>query len=337
MKKVLYVIIAIGVIYLILCFFGPKQVTVEREITINKPAETVKAKLGDLKFFHDQWSPWTEKDPNMKTTYEGTPGTVGHLFTWSGNKDVKEGKMLISAINGDTIREDLTFGNFSGTVVNMIAQPNGSNTTVKWHMTMPVGFFGRTPMLFMNMDKMMGPDFEKGLAKLKTVLESSNDEGTTANTSSYEVKEMEWPETNYIGSKRETVKMQDVPMYLGKHLPAIFAELGKNKIQPEAPPSGFYWNFNEAAGTMEMAAAIKTAKGTKVKGLETYTLPAGKVLQVTYYGAYDKMMPAHEAILNYMKEKNLHHSMAIEEYVTDPGVEKDTAKWISNIYYVLGK
>jgi effector-binding domain-containing protein len=336
MKKVLYVIIAIGVIYLILCFFGPKQVVVEREITINKPVETVRSKLGDFKFFHDSWSPWTEKDPNMKTTYQGEPGTIGHLYTWSGNKDVQEGSMLISAINGDTIREDLTFGKHGGTVVNLISKANGNSSTVKWQMIMPVGFFGRTPMLFMNMDKMMGPDFEHGLAKLKTALEGMPDQ-SASNATSYEVKEMEWPETNYIGSKKETVKLQDIPAYLGKHLPAIFAELGKNKIQPEAPPSGLYWNYNESAGTLDMAAAIKAAKGSKVKGFETYSIPAGKVLQVVYFGAYDKMQPAHDAILNYMKEKNLKHSLAIEEYVTDPGVEKDTTKWMSNIYYVIGK
>lgn len=336
MKKVLYVIIAIGVIYLILCFFGPKQVVVEREITINKPIEVVKPKLGDFKFFHDTWSPWTEKDPNMKTTYEGTPGTIGHLYTWSGNKEVREGSMLLSAINGDTMRQDMTFDHHGGTVVNFIARGNGNTSTVKWQMVMPVGFFGRTPMLFMNMDKMMGPDFEKGLAKLKTAMESMPGQ-ETSQTHTYEVKEVEWPETNYLGSKKENVKVQDIPMYLGKHLPAIFGEMGKNKIQPEAPPSAFFWNFNEAAGTTDMAAVIKAAKGAKVKGLETYTIPAGKVLHVTYYGAYDKMMPAHEAILNYMKEKQLKHSMAIEEYVTDPGVEKDTAKWMSNIYYVVGK
>jgi effector-binding domain-containing protein len=191
-------------------------------------------------------------------------------------------------------------------------------------------------MLFMNMDKMMGPDFEKGLAKLKTAMESMPDQ-SASNATNYEVKEMEWPETNYIGSKKETVKLQDIPAYLGKHLPAIFAELGKNKIQPEAPPSGLYWNYNESAGTLDMAAAIKAAKGSKVKGFETYSIPAGKVLQVVYFGAYDKMQPAHDAILNYMKEKNLKHSLAIEEYVTDPGVEKDTTKWMSNIYYVIGK
>lgn len=341
MKKVLYVIIGLGVIYLILCAFGPKQIIVERETSINKPATLVKEKMGDLKFFHERWSPWTEKDPNMKVTYEGTPGQVGHSHTWSGNKDVREGVMKISAVNGDTIVEDLSFStnaNNKDATVNLIAKDNGNSTSAKWQMIMKVGFLHRAPMLFINMDKMMGPDFEKGLANLKTVLESSSDESTASSAAAnYEVKELEWPETNYIGSKKETVEFQNVPAYLEKHLPAIMGEMEKNKIQPEAAPCGIYWTYDEANGKTDMAAAIKAPKGAKVKGFENFVFPASKVLQVAYYGNYEKTMPAHEAIGKYMKEKGYTQSASIEEYVTDPMVEKDTTKWLTNIYYIIKK
>jgi effector-binding domain-containing protein len=296
--------------------------------------------MGDLKFFHDRWSPWTEKDPNMKVTYEGTPGQIGHFYSWSGNKDVREGSMRIAAINGDTISEDLSFSTHADrkdATVNLIAKDNGGSTSAKWQMIMNVGFLHRAPMLFINMDKMMGPDFEKGMANLKTVLESSSDESAATSAANYEVKELEWPETNFIGSKKETVEFQNVPAYLGKHLPAIFEELEKNKIQPEAAPSGIYWSYDEANGKTDMAAAIKVPVGSKVKGFETYKFPASKVLHVAYYGNYDKTMPAHEAIGKFMKEKGYTQTAAIEEYVTDPMVEKDTAKWLSNIYYIIKK
>ncbi|MGZ4098926.1 MAG: SRPBCC family protein, partial [Bacteroidia bacterium] len=214
MKKVLYVIIALSAVYIILAFFGPKQIKVERETIVNKPADAVKQKLSDFKFFHERWSPWTEKDPAMKTTYEGTPSTVGHFYTWNGNKKVGSGSMKIVSMKGDTIKEQLVFEGKGNSTVNLVAKDNGNNTTtVKWQMIMDIGFFGRTPMLFMNMDKMMGPDFEKGMANLKTALESSTEETQTAATT-YEVKEIEWPEVNYIGTKKESVAIQDVPVYL---------------------------------------------------------------------------------------------------------------------------
>ncbi|MEO6304366.1 MAG: polyketide cyclase, partial [Bacteroidia bacterium] len=73
MKKFLYVVIALLVLYLILAMIGPKEIKVERNISINKSPALVVSKLTDLKYFHDEWSPWSEKDPNMKNTYTGTP------------------------------------------------------------------------------------------------------------------------------------------------------------------------------------------------------------------------------------------------------------------------
>src|SRR5688572_3245586 len=108
MKKVLYVIIGLVVLYIILAFIGPKDVKVERQIAINRPASEVKAKLGDFKFFHDKWSPWTQRDPNMVCTYEGTPGEPGHLYTWKGNKEVGHGSMTLTGYNGDTLLQKLS-------------------------------------------------------------------------------------------------------------------------------------------------------------------------------------------------------------------------------------
>src|SRR5436190_3723458 len=155
MKKVLYVIIGIIILYIILAFVGPKQVKVERQIAINKPVATVKSRLGDFKYFHDKWSPWTEKDPAMKTTYEGTPGEPGHLYTWSGNKEVGSGSMTLEGYNGDTLLQKLSFEGEGDAKSYFIMKDNNASTDVTWGMTFPVGFMHRPMMLFINMDKMM--------------------------------------------------------------------------------------------------------------------------------------------------------------------------------------
>lgn len=332
MKKILIAIIILGAIYFILALFGPKQIVVSREININSPASLVKEKMGDLKFFHEQWSPWTEKDPNMKTSYEGTPGQVGHLYAWSGNKEVGEGTMKISAINGDTTRYDLSYGNKGDAVFNLIASENGTSTLAKWQMILEISFFGRTPMLFMNMDKMMGPDFEKGLSKLKTVLESNKSEKQTTH---YEIKEIKWPETNYIGSKKEIVELKDLSMFFGKQLPAVFEGMAKNKVQAQSAPSAIYFSYDQAAGKTEVAAVAQAPMGGTVKGFENYLYPACTVLHICYYGDYTKSESAHLVMDKYMKEKGQTQNGVIEEYVTDPLVEKDTAKWLTNIYYII--
>lgn len=332
MKKILYVIIALAVLYFVLALFGPSKVVVERDININKPASVVREKLTDYKFFHDSWSPWTAKDPTMAVTYEGTPGQVGHFYTWKGNKDVREGSMKVIAIKEDTVKWELAFGNSKSpnAIVNLITKEKDGVTNVKWQMVMEIGFMGRTPMLFMNMDKMMAPDFESGLAHLKTSVEALSN-----STSAYEVKETEWPETYYVGSKTETVEFMKMGEFFGKNFQAISAELEKNKIRPVAPPMALYAGYDLPKMRADVAAVFKTEKEVALKGWESYKLKPSKVLHVAYYGDYMKMQGAYNAIDKYAMDKGYTKNMTIEEYVTDPMSEKDTAKWMTNIYCIL--
>ncbi|MDF2451811.1 MAG: hypothetical protein K0S26_1315, partial [Bacteroidota bacterium] len=91
----------------------------------------------------------------------------------------------------------------------------------------------------------------------------------------------------------------------------------------------------EKTMTTEVAAVMEVANGTKLEGVEKFETPAGKVLKIEYFGAYDKSANAHYAMDAYMKEKGLTQSYVLEEYVTDPGTEKDTAKWQTDIFYLV--
>jgi hypothetical protein len=331
MKKVLYIILGILVLYIVLAFCGPKQIKVERQVTINKANGLVKEKLSDYKFFHDHWSPWTEKDPAMKTTYEGNPGEIGHRYTWSGNKDVGSGAMKLVAYSGDTIMQTLTFEREGDSKAYFILKDDNGGTNVTWGMMFDVGFMGRPFMLFMNMDKMLGEDYEKGLSKLKNELESMKDAPMT----NYEIMEHNWEEKTFVGTKREKMNASQMGAFFGTNFPKLGADLGKGKIQPEMAPSALVYSWDEKTMDCECAAVMAVPKGTKMKGWETHVVPAAKVLHVAYYGAYEKSGDAHMAIGKYMQEKGLKDQVVIEEYVTDPMVEKDTAKWLTNIYYVL--
>lgn len=192
MKKVLYVILGIVVLYLILCLVGPSTVSVKRTVLIKTSPDNLKALLGDLKFFQEKWSPWTERDPNMKTAYEGEVGKPGHKYSWEGNSEVGKGTLELNKIEGDSIVLNLHFDGMgdSKTYYVVMADQNGSEMT--WGIDIDFAFIGRGMMLFMNMDKMMGADFEKGLEKLKNVVESMPAANESAIT--YEVKEINWEE-----------------------------------------------------------------------------------------------------------------------------------------------
>lgn len=148
--------------------------TVERSERIDATPETVFAHVGDLQGW-DAWSPWAEMDPDMDKTYAGDQGAVGSSYHWSGNRKVGEGRMTISAVEpNERIEIDLHFLRpfKSENVTEFTLTPDGDGTSVTWRMTGPntfmtkvMGFFGRS------MDKMVGPDFEKGLGKLKGLAE----------------------------------------------------------------------------------------------------------------------------------------------------------------------
>lgn len=333
MKKILYILIGLIAVYLILCLIGPSAMKVERSITINAPADLIKSKLIDLKFFQETWSPWTEKDPAMKVTYTGEMGKEGSSMAWvSDVKDVGVGSMTYMYTRGDTVMETLHFdGHGSDAHIYHVVTSDGDSSKVSWIMSDPCPFPFRAMMLFMNMDKMVGPDFEKGLAKLKVVMESMPANVPTAN---YEVQEMNWDAKTYFG-KKETLSFDKMAMFFANTYPKLFADLASTKHEMVGHPKAIYFAFDEKTMITTCAAVLEVPKGVELKNWEKFETPATKVLLIEYYGAYDKSANAHYAMDSYIKEKGLTHSYVIEEYVTDPMMEKDTTKWLTNIFYVI--
>jgi hypothetical protein len=128
--------------------------------------------------FHNwtAWSPWAKLDPAMKQTYEGAPAGTGAVSTWAGNKDVGEGRMtIIESRPSELIRIKLEFFKpFAATnTAEFTFKPAGDQTAVTWSMAGEKNFMAKAFGLFMNMDKMIGDDFEKGLANLKSVTETA--------------------------------------------------------------------------------------------------------------------------------------------------------------------
>lgn len=176
-KKILLygvvVIVLIVVIFCVVVALQPAHYHVERTATINAPAPVVFAQVND---FHkwDAWSPWAKLDPAMKQTYGGALSGTGAMYSWTGNDQVGEGKMTITESRpSDLIKIKLEFikpwTTTNATNFTFISQ--GTQTNVKWTMDGDNNFVGKAFGLFMNMDKMVGGDFEKGLAQMKTIAE----------------------------------------------------------------------------------------------------------------------------------------------------------------------
>ncbi len=330
MKKVLYVLLALVVIYLILALIGPKESGLQKDITIARNTETVMPLLADLKFFDEKWNPWVDLDPAMTHTYTGEAGKIGHSTAWTGNKDVGSGKMEIISISKDTIAQKLTFEGRGEANVYLITKPAGDSTVVSWVFKGETPFFFRPVMLFVSMEKMMGGIFEKGLSKMKTQIESM------PMAPVFQIVEVDLGERYYVG-KREIVSlennMEKLGEFFGNNYSKLMTDMGVAKIEPKSPPSAIYYNWSEKE--TDVAAVCEVKKDNKLKGYENFTLPAGKAYWIMYAGPDKGMKAAHDALMAHIEKNGKEMRVVLEEYVTDRGQEKDESKWITNIYYLV--
>jgi uncharacterized protein YndB with AHSA1/START domain len=172
---ILGIVVLIVVVFAVVVALQPADFRVTRTGTMSAPPADVFAQVND---FHnwDAWSPWAKLDPAMRTTFEGPPAGTGAIYTWSGNKQVGEGRMTIRESRpSDLIRINLEFLKpFTSTnTAEFTFKPEGQQTVVTWTMIGTKNFVFKAFGLFMSMDKMIGGDFEKGLANMKSGVESA--------------------------------------------------------------------------------------------------------------------------------------------------------------------
>ena len=174
MTTILYILAAIVVLILVLAVIAPKSYDVNRSIEINRPLPQVFDYLRYLKK-QDDWSPWGKRDPNMKKDFIGTDGQVGAVSKWEGNKEVGMGEQeLTRIVENEVVESELRFLKpwKSQSDAYLRVEEAGAGTKVTWGFSGKNKFPVSIMMLFMNMDKAVGKDFEEGLGSLKSIMES---------------------------------------------------------------------------------------------------------------------------------------------------------------------
>jgi len=175
LRKLFFTLIGVIAILAIVVAVQPADYLVQRSATINAPAPVVFAQVND---FHnwEAWSPWAKLDPTAKNSFEGPPAGAGAIFRWSGNDKVGEGLMtILESQPGERVKIKLEFIRpFADTAnTDFTFKPQADGTAVTWSMSGHRNFMAKAVCLFMNMDKMVGGDSEKGLAQMKTAAEAA--------------------------------------------------------------------------------------------------------------------------------------------------------------------
>lgn len=173
--------VLIAILVVIICFLGyvaiqPADYEISREITIATPPDVIFPYINNTQKAN-RWMPWFDNDPNLKINYTGPEEGIGSASNWvsTGPMGVGETQIIESVLN-EAVKTKLTYKEpmTMEQTASLTLTPAESSTVVRWSVVGKNNFIGRLMCVFMDMDEMVGAEFEKGLAKLKTIAESSN-------------------------------------------------------------------------------------------------------------------------------------------------------------------
>ncbi len=175
LRKIFTFIIVVAAILAVVAYVLPREVTVERSLTINATPEAIFPHVNSMQAT-EAWSPWLERDPNVKLTYEGPDSGVGNRMTWeSEHPQVGSGTQEITAsIENSQVRTALDFGAMGTARARFDLKPDGAVTELTWGFVTDTGMNPIARWMGLMMDRWVGADYEAGLARIKALVESGS-------------------------------------------------------------------------------------------------------------------------------------------------------------------
>lgn len=176
LKRILLAVAAVLLLFSAYVAMLPSTFRIERSAIFVAPPAAAFAEVNDFRNWQ-QWSPWAKLDPDAKATFEGPQSGEGAVFKWQGNAEVGKGSMTLVESKPDErvrIRVDFEEPWPATSTSEFTFKPDGPRTIATWAMHGEQGFLEKVVCLFMNPDKMVGGQFEKGLASLKTIVEGKS-------------------------------------------------------------------------------------------------------------------------------------------------------------------
>lgn len=167
-KRILLSLLAVVLLFAGYVATRPSEWRIVRSGHVAAPPSEVYPRIVDFRRW-EAWSPWATLDPTMKITFDGQPGSPGSSYHWKGNEKVGEGQMTILTATPDrdvSIKLEFVKPWPQVSTTDFHLEPAGDGTQVTWSMYGTHDFVGKLAAVFMNMDKLVGGDFEKGLAKM---------------------------------------------------------------------------------------------------------------------------------------------------------------------------
>ncbi len=307
-------------------FVLPSSAHVERSITIERPASEVFAVLNSYRRFND-WSPWAARDPNAHYTVSGPVSGVGAKQSWQGDpKTVGSGSQeIVESKPNESVTTALDFGDMGQATARFVLAPAGKGTRVTWALDTraPLALDGKIlwnatgRYIGLFMDRMVGPDYEAGLANLKKLVESFPDVdigGVTGEFVKLAPRRIYFISAN-SGADAESAKAV---------LTVAYAKLGKYLqdagIQMAGPPLTITTSRDANGWKFDAGVPVERNDAPTREDIQAGSTYAGNAVQFVHVGPYERIGDtltkayAWLAVQGYRPKDRL-----IEDYVSDPG------------------
>ncbi len=331
LKKLLLGVVALVVLCVVIGFFLPRIAHVERSVVIDAPAATVFTVLNGFRQFNN-WSPWAEYDPDMKVTFEGPATGVGAKYSWSGNDQVGTGSQeILESTPYSAIKLRLVFGEFPGDfIASYTLEPEGAMVKVTWGFDADYGSSVMGRYFGLLSDSMLGPDYEKGLAKLKDFAEAlpkSDFSGLTFESVSAQATQV------VLTSAKSAPETYAVGVALGVAYSRLSGFMNANGLRQVAPPLAVYHDVENGVLRFDAAIPVDRIDVISAGNIRTGHSPAGDTIRAVYQGPYSGLKAANEQVKAYLAASGLKLDGAMwEQYMSDPGHTPES-ELITHIYY----
>jgi effector-binding domain-containing protein len=340
LKKVFYIALFLLTAFLVTGFLLPRQVHVERSITVDRPASMMFELLNSYRHY-SEWSPWVGRDPDAEFIVSGPDSGVGARLSWAGDPHlVGSGwQEIVAARPYEQIDIKLDFDAQGVADTGFLLQPIGEGTRVTWFfdsdLTEGVNFLDSFMARYFGLlfDRWVGGDYEQGLANLKRFAESL----PVSDFSLLQIErvQVEAQEILYVTTS-SSQDPADIALAMAAAYEEISAFMIRAGIDLMGQPMAITRAWEEGGYQFDAAIPVNSIPPDLPGNIRAGSSPSGAAVRAVHHGGHDQMMPTYEKLAAYMSAHGLNQgTVSWEHYISDP---QTTAQqdMITHIYIMLG-
>ena len=316
-KKILAGLIVLLLVAAAVGLMLPRHARVERSVVINRPASLIFATVNSFQLF-PRWSPWQDLDPNMHQGAEGARDGIGAKLVWSGNDKVGSGTQLITASTADrSVASDLDFGGMGVAKSLLTLTAEGAATRVTWTLDIDMGANPIGHYIGLTMDRMIGPDFARGLSNLKTLLESM----PNVDIAGFDVQQVQLIAAPILlVAETSTAAPNSIASAYTDGFTKIAKFMAKRKLHQKGAPLGIEGTATLAGYSFDAGIPVDHGDVEGADGVRVAQSYSGLALKTVHIGPYDDLAKTYEKLRAYVAVHGYAQNGAtFTSFVDDPG------------------